>query len=268
MADRFIKGPQIAEGKTKRIFSIRGRGDLVLVESQNDITAGNGEKHDKWPEKGAQSNQTTCNMFWFLKLTKIPVAFYDKYSVNSFVARYCDMLPFEVVVRREAHGSYLKRHPSFSKGYRFDEPIVEFYLKTKGKMFDGEPIPDDDPYILMQDGNMNLYVASVPLNDQEPFKIISGLPNRWKDMADIAQDVFIILEDEWKKYGLDLVDLKVEFGIDIDGNLLLADVIDNDSWRITKDGKYLDKQVYRDGGNLEEVMANYKLIADASEAFR
>src|SRR5258708_3270196 len=41
------------------------------------------------------------------------------------------MLPYEVVVRREAHGSYLKRNPHFAKGQLFPQLELEFFLKTK-----------------------------------------------------------------------------------------------------------------------------------------
>jgi len=50
------------------------------------------------------------------------------------------MLPYEVVVRREAHGSYLKRNPHFSKGQLFPQLIVELFLKTKDKNWKGMPV--------------------------------------------------------------------------------------------------------------------------------
>ena len=55
------------------------------------------------------------------------------------------MLPYEVVVRREAHGSYLKRSPHFAKGQLFPRLIVEFFLKTKDKNWNGKPLVADDP---------------------------------------------------------------------------------------------------------------------------
>jgi phosphoribosylaminoimidazole carboxylase / phosphoribosylaminoimidazole-succinocarboxamide synthase len=48
---------------------------------------------------------------------------------------------------------------------------------------------------------------------------------------------------------------------------LLADVIDNDSWRVIEDGAYVDKQVYRDGGTLDDVTAKYRHVAEVTSHF-
>src|ERR1041384_3052788 len=137
-------GALVTEGKTKRIFRING-SDLVSVVSKDDITAGDGAKHDIIPDKGRLANQTTCNVFRLLKACGLPVAFEEQDSPTSFIAPLCEMLPYEVVVRREAHGSYLKRSPAFAKGQLFPKLIVEFFLKTKDKDWKGKPLVADDP---------------------------------------------------------------------------------------------------------------------------
>jgi phosphoribosylaminoimidazole carboxylase PurE protein len=87
-------------------------------------------------------------------------------------------------------------------------------------------------------------------------------------MRRIARHAFLVLEKAWQLQGGTLVDLKVEFGYDTKGRLLLADVIDNDSWRVIEDGSYIDKQVYRDGGTLDTVAAKYKQVAETTGHFR
>ena len=80
--------------------------------------------------------------------------------------------------------------------------------------------------------------------------------------AALARQAFLVLEKAWQLEGGTLVDFKVEFGYDDKGNLLLADVIDNDSWRVMESGAYIDKQVYRDGGALDDVAAKYRRVAE------
>ena len=87
-------------------------------------------------------------------------------------------------------------------------------------------------------------------------------------MRRIARHAFLLLEKAWQLEGGTLVDLKVEFGFDSKKRLLLADVIDNDSWRVIENGSYIDKQVYRDGGALDEVAEKYRRVADITSRFR
>ena len=100
-------------------------------------------------------------------------------------------------------------------------------------------------------------------------------PDSWAErhamletMGEIARRVFLILEKAWQLIGRKLVDFKVEFGYDTEGNLLLADVIDNDSWRIVEDGRHIDKQAYRDGAELNEVTRNYRRVMELTSHFQ
>ena len=89
-----------------------------------------------------------------------------------------------------------------------------------------------------------------------------------QQMGRIAKETFLILEKAWQLQGKRLVDFKVEFGLTDKGELRLADVIDNDSWRlIGADGGYEDKQVYRDGGDLNEVTRKYRQISELTNLF-
>ena len=259
-------GALVVEGKTKKIFRING-SDLVSVVAKDDITAGDGAKHDVIPDKGALATQTTCNVFRLLKACGLPIAFETQNSATSFIAPPCTMLPYEVVVRREAHGSALKRSPHFSKGQLFPKLLVEFYLKTKDKDWKGKPLVADDPYMQYEDGGaqIKLFNPAKPIIGAEPFLTLPTAdvfshPEEYKffpEMRRIARQAFMVLERAWALEGGTLVDYKVEFGFDAKGTLLLADVIDNNSWRVLENGAYIDKQVYRDGGTLDTVAAKY-----------
>ncbi|MBX9777063.1 MAG: AIR carboxylase family protein [Xanthobacteraceae bacterium] len=271
-------GALVAEGKTKRIHKVAGSADLVTLVAKDDITAGDGAKHDVIPEKGRLATRTTCNVFRLLKACGIPVAFEEQDSETSFIAPGCTMLPYEVVTRREAHGSYLKRHPHIAKGHLFPQLLVEFYLKTKNKDWKGKPLVADDPLMDFADGasQIRLLNPAKPLVGQAPFLILPASDlltsdDEWTifpEMRRIARQTFLVLEKAWQLQGGTLVDLKVEFGTDSQGRLLLADVIDNDSWRVIEGGSYIDKQVYRDGGALDDVAAKYRRVAEITDRFQ
>ena len=271
-------GALVTEGKTKKIYRIKGSTDLVAVISKDDITAGDGAKHDIIPEKGRVANQTTSNVFRLLKACGLPVAFVEQDSATSFVAPNCTMLPYEVVVRREAHGSYLKRNPQFAKGQLFPKLIVEFFLKTKDKDWKGKPLVADDPLMILgkDAGKIDLYNPAKPIIGQEPFLTLAAADvfsrkdehKVFPEMERIARHAFLVLEKAWALEGGTLADFKVEFGYDGKGALLLADVIDNDSWRVVEGGGYIDKQVYREGGALDDVAAKYRRVGEITGHFR
>ncbi len=269
-------GEVLAEGKTKIIGQTRSNPDRVVVVSKDDITAGDGAKHDIMHGKAAFATQTTCNVFRLLKQCGIPVAFDEQHSEISFAAPKCQMLPYEVVSRREAHGSYLKRNPGLKKGHYFPTLLTEFYLKTKGRRWKEHALACDDPFMQLRDGKILLFEASKPIHSQSPFLSLSesdvfSHPREKElllEMAALAKRSFLILEKAWQLEGRTLVDCKVEFGLTNEGKLLLADVIDNDSWRVLENGAYIDKQVYREGGQLDAVAENYRRVAEITARFR
>ncbi len=265
-------GELLAEGKTKKIWGVKGTGTFVIVESKDDLTAGDGAKHDVLGGKASLSNRTNSNVFRLLKACGVPAAFIKGIDETRFLAEQCDMIPYEVVVRREAHGSTLKRHPELQKGHLFPHLVLQFFLKTSGKRWGEHHLPKDDPLVLFEGGRASLYLPDEPIHRQEPFLVLSDFPLRnspesMKEIGRIAIETFLILEKAWQIVGRRLVDLKVEFGMSTRDELLLADVIDNDSWRVIGDEGNIDKQVYRDGADLKAVNEKYRLVADLTGSF-
>lgn len=87
-----------------------------------------------------------------------------------------------------------------------------------------------------------------------------------------------ILKEAWEKQKVALPDFKIEFGFIVkDGKvtLVLADVIDNDSWRIWLLGdKYQmkDKEVFRmlkevTPADRDKLKENYQWVAEATRKF-
>ena len=263
----------LAEGKTKIVLSYPDDPSLAIFEAKDDITAGDGAKHDILEKKAELATKTTCNVFRLLKSSGIPVAFQKQLDERRFLADFCEMILYEVVVRREAHGSYLKRYPYLEKGYPFPKLIVEFFLKTSGKEWQGMTIPKDDPLVQFNGERADLYLPDTPIQGQKPFMSLDDFPlknqsNLMEEMALIAKESFLILEKAWQLQGGRLVDYKVEFGINSSGKLLLADVIDNDSWRVIQNQQYIDKQVYRDGGALDKVLVLYRHVSEVTSQFK
>lgn len=271
-------GGVINEGKTKKIFSVKKEPSIVVIDANDIVTSGNGEKSDTIPGKGAWATTTTCNVFKLLNECGIKTAFLGQISETRFVAENCDMIELEVVVRREGHGSHLKRNPNHKKGVLFPKLRVEFYLKTSGKKWGEKDIPIDDPLIRFESAHgkikgMHLYRPDKPLVAQTPFISIDGFPFKWDQdvlnrMDDMARNVFLILERAWWLEDHRLVDFKLEFGFNTERNLVLGDVVDSDSWRIVKNQQYQDKEVYRQGGDLGDVALKYMNVADLTKRFR
>jgi len=95
-------------------------------------------------------------------------------------------------------------------------------------------------------------------------------------MLRMTRTVFEALERGWQSLDCSLIDMKVEFGIDLETNeILLADLIDSDSWRLWPRGDkrlMVDKQVYRNlqdvtDAALETVKRNFQWVAEQMKSF-
>ncbi len=272
----FQKTELATEGKTKEVWRTDQAG-IALFVSRNDLTAGDGAKHDIVKGKAALANQTTCNVFRFLNSCELPTSFIEQVDETSFIGQLCEMIPYEVVVRREAYGSYLKSYPHLPKGHIFQKLVVQFFLKTSGKNWQGMEIPVDDPLAIFgEDGLMHLFRPDQPITGQVAFASITDYPLKdspemMDEMAQIAAKTFLALEKAWQQVNGNrrLIDFKVEFGINSYKKLVLADVIDSDSWRvIDRVGEHLDKQLYRNGMNTDIVLEKYQIAADLTGSFR
>jgi phosphoribosylaminoimidazole-succinocarboxamide synthase len=245
MIDQPTFGSMLAEGKTKVIYAYPDDNQLAYMVNKDQITAGDGERRNELVGKSRWSTITTANVFRLLNEAGIPTHFVKQVNDTTLLVRRCTMLPIEHVQRRIATGSYLKRNPDVSEGTRFEPVLIETFLKDDAR---------HDPQIWEKD----IIEAGLASSDEIAL------------MAELGRKVFETLEKAWASADVTLVDLKIEFGRDTEGRLLVADVIDNDSWRLWPGGdknRMLDKQVYRNLKNvtdadLQEVADRYALVAD------
>lgn len=238
-------GPLLAEGKTKQIYAHPTDSELAYMVNKDKITAGDGERRNELTGKSRWSTITMTNIYRLLNSQDIATHLIEQSDDVTVLIKRCAMLPVEQVMRRVATGSYLKRVPTAKEGDRFEPVLVELFLKDDA---------NHDPQIWEQD----IINRSLATKEEIDWMVAEG------------RRVFEVLERAWASADVMLVDLKIEFGRDANGKLMITDVIDNDSWRIWPGGdknRMLDKQVYR---NLTEVTEQdlqalgdrYALVAD------
>jgi phosphoribosylaminoimidazole-succinocarboxamide synthase len=251
------KGLEVTRGKTKILYEKPGQPDVLVVQALDAITAGDGARRNEIPGKGRIAAKTTARVFRLLNLCGLPTHYRaggEDDDDNEMLVSRCTMIPLEVVVRGVAAGSLVRRRPEIARGSILVPRIVEFFLKDDA---------NHDPLI-------------------EPDEIVRGgiaSPQEIGLMSEIARITFEILTHAWRRRETLLVDLKVEFGRLVSGegrgNLVLADVIDNDSWRIWPQGRedlMLDKQLYRNlaevtPADLERIRQNYEQVAELVNTF-
>ena len=272
---------KIAEGKTKTIWQDPDDDNRVLIEGKPDITAGDGAKRDVIEGKDVLATATTINCFKLLRSAGVDSHYVETVDERTFRALKLQMLPIEVVVRRIATGSYLKRDKEIPEGTVFDELKVEFFFKDDAR---------HDPLMLWhEDGHFELHHPKKPVGleqyeDLAPADIVEGgtrsqLEDRYMPYQKAtAIKVFETLEAAWAQLGVTLVDFKIEFGLHrVDGRdeIFLGDVIDNDSWRLWPGGdkaQRVDKDNYRELAEsaesaLADVKKKYAWVAEATSRF-
>ena len=244
-------GTKLAEGKTKIIYAHPEKDDMVYMVHKDGLSAGDGVRRNNLPGKGEIACRTTSNVFFLLEKEGVATHYIGMVAGNANIVTRCTMIPLEVIMRRIATGHYILRNPDVAEGMRFEPVLVEFTYKDDAA---------HDPLV----------------TDAEIVEMDVATQDEIDAMRDAARQVFGILEKAWAKLDVTLVDCKIEFGRAVSGDqLLVADVIDNDSWRIWPGGdksRMLDKQIYR---NMPEVtderlaglLAKYRQVADLTDSF-
>lgn len=224
------------EGKGKRLYKTDDE-ELLIAEFKDDLTAFNAEKRGNEEGKGSLNNKISTQLFTLLEHSGLKTHLVKTLDENHQLIKKCNIIPIEVVVRNVATGSLTKRL-GLEDGLELPFPLVEFYYKDDDL---GDPLINDEHCIAL-----NLVTSRSDLGE---------LKRMGREINDILKRFF-------KECGLNLIDFKVEFGVDKDNNILLADEISPDSCRLwdLETNKKMDKDIFRQGlgnvkGAYEEVLS-------------
>lgn len=296
------------EGKTKIVTPYNK--DQVLITTKNSLTANDGEKSiniNLAKEKTSQTcnvfkflkrknipvnflKQESETSFIAEKANMVPIEIViRRVPYGSYLKRYPDtpsdyefdpplveLFHKHTIVKTE-NPVLLPEHSAKEKFMKNGKWTQEVYT---------------DPFInILDDGTHNLH----PAKEKMPSDPLYSLPIvpfaadklQWVKW-ELARASFLALETAFKKLNIKLIDLKIEVGAiasDLTFNgtddssifgphktdeIIICDVIDNDSWRIWPNGDptlQLDKQSFRDGEDLSEVEKKYKIVTKYTERF-
>lgn len=228
---------KLYEGKAKILYTTNEES-VLLADFKDDATAFNAQKRGNIKNKGSINCQISSKIFQYLATKGIKTHFIEAPTPNQMLVKAVKILPLEVVVRNIAAGSLCKQ-TGLTLGTILPEPLVEFYYKNDDL---GDPLLTRDRLGLLE------------LATPEQVEIITHL----------ALQIDRLLADFFRRCNITLVDFKLEFGLDSQAELILADEISPDTCRLwdnstetnlegNLESRVLDKDRFRqDLGKVED----------------
>lgn len=223
---------KLYEGKTKIVY-LHDSSSLI-IKFKDTLTAFNGMKRDEMHSKGLINANISARLFRLLHSQGISNHYIGMVDSSSMLAYKLNVIPLEVTCRNIAAGGLLKRMPLLKHGCRLSKPIVEFHLKSDEL---------NDPLVLDED----IIEAGVLT------------PNQLHQVKEITLNVNKVVSSYLNTCGIVLVDFKLEFGFNDNGDIMVCDELSPDTMRLWDIDtlKPLDKDVYRKGYPLTEVYNAY-----------
>ena len=209
-------------GKTKDVYEIDDK--TVLLKFKDDVTGKDGvfdpgENRVGLTMEGAGKSAVTMTKYFYEKLNAMGVnthfvsADIDK---NEAVVRKAKVFGkgVEVIVRYRAVGSFIRRYGLYAESGDKLPTYVEITLK------------DDD--------------RNDPLITKDALAILGIMSNdEYEELVKLAAKTGDFVKEELAKNGLELYDIKFEFGM-VDGKVALIDEISGGNMRAYKDGEYVE----------------------------
>ncbi|BEV36696.1 phosphoribosylaminoimidazolesuccinocarboxamide synthase [Synechococcus sp. M16CYN] len=198
-------GKLLYEGKAKRVYAM-AEGDSALIEFKDDTTAFNAQKKAQLNDKGWLNCQISACLFELLKQKGVPTHYLGLVGNAWMKVQRVHVIPLEVVLRNTAAGSLCEQMP-IAQGTQLKPALLDLYYKDDGL---GDPLLTEARVKLLE------------VVDEVRLSAIKQLGHRVNE----------VLCSFFAKINLQLVDLKLEFGVSSAGQLLLADEISPDTCRL------------------------------------
>ena len=210
-------------GKTKDVFALDNGNSLLKFK--DDCTGKDG-KFDPGENavgltiEGVGDVNLRMSIYYFEKINAagIPTHYVSADLANTTM----EVKPakafgkgLEVICRERAVGSFIRRYGALIESGAKLPSYVETTLKDDAK---GDPLITKDAL-----------VAIGVMSDEQ-----------YESLKAQTQAITKIVADDLAAKGLELYDIKFEFGYDADGNVMLIDEVASGNMRVYKDGEYVD----------------------------
>ncbi|WP_035985758.1 phosphoribosylaminoimidazolesuccinocarboxamide synthase [Leptolyngbya sp. KIOST-1] len=232
-------GEKRYEGKAKIIYATDDPAVLVTY-FKDDATAFNAQKRGQIVDKGPINCAISTYLFKQLEAAGIATHWLETTGNRTMRVKALTIIPLEVVVRNLAAGSLCKQ-TNLPLGQRLEPTLVEFYYKDDAL---GDPLLTGDR------------IRAMGIASEEQIATLRRL----------ALSINQVLTDFFQGCAITLVDFKLEFGLDGQGQILLGDEISPDTCRLwdqsTDDAaqRVLDKDRFRQ--DLGQVEAAYQRVLE------
>ncbi|MCB9676726.1 MAG: phosphoribosylaminoimidazolesuccinocarboxamide synthase [Alphaproteobacteria bacterium] len=225
------RGELLYEGKSKAVFATDD-ANRVIVRFKDDATAFNGVKKASIEGKGHINCAISAHLFELCAEQGIDHHMVERLSDTEMLCEKVEIVPVEVIVRNVVAGSFAKRY-GLDEGEMLAFPLIEWFYKSDAL---NDPLMGEDVAVVL------------------------GWAKKWElaFMRESALEVNQVLLDFYAAHGIDLVDMKLEYGRTADGRLILADELTPDGSRLwdSETGQKLDKDVFR--RDLADLGATYR----------
>lgn len=212
----------VYDGKTKAVYKLSDNNYKLFFK--DDVTGENG-KFDPGANtvglsiKGVgKENLAMSSYFFRLIESKGYKTHYISHDIDNcfMTVKQVTMLGkgLEVICRFKATGSFIRRYGDYIQDGDLLDSFVEITLKDD---LHGDPTISHEALIML-----NI------LKEDEYQKLI-----------ELTKNICIIIKNELASKNIELYDIKLEFGKDTEGNILLIDEISSGNMRTFFEGKFL-----------------------------